>query len=236
MSDGAAVTTTVEDGVAVVRFDDGKVNALSFDAIAALHEAFDQAAEAAAAVALIGGQRAFSAGFDLSVMNQGLDAALQLVGAGGELMLRIFTHPQPVVAGARGHALAGGVLLLASCDVRVGADAPAKIGLNETAIGMSLPAFALELARERLDPRALLPATLLAQVYDPAGAVEVGWLDRVVPIAELENAAVAEARRLAELSRRAYAQTKQSLHQPLVDRVRAAAAADTARFTIEPPA
>ncbi|HEY8547189.1 MAG TPA: crotonase/enoyl-CoA hydratase family protein, partial [Acidimicrobiales bacterium] len=232
----AVVTTTVEDGVAVVRFDDGKVNVLSFDAIAALNDAFDQAAEDASAVALIGGQRAFSAGFDLSVMNQGIDAALKLVGTGGELMMRIFTHPQPVVAGARGHALAGGVLLLASCDVRIGADGPAKIGLNETQIGMSLPAFAIELARERLDRKAFLSATLLAEIYDPAGAVEVGWLDKVVPADELETAAIAEARRLGALPSSAYSQTKQSLRQPVVDRVRAIAAADAAKFTIDPPA
>jgi enoyl-CoA hydratase len=230
-----AVTTTIEDGVAVVRFDDGKVNVLSYDALAALGDAFDRAAEEASAVALIGGRRAFSAGFDLSVMTQGIGSALKLVNAGGELMLRIFLHPQPVVAGARGHALAGGVLLLASCDVRIGADAPAKIGLNETAIGMSLPLFALELARERLSAQALTAATLLAEVYDPAGALAVGWLDRVVPADDLETAAITEARRLGELSAAAYARTKLSLRQPLVDRVRAGAEADAARFTVETP-
>jgi enoyl-CoA hydratase len=232
MSDGAVVTT-VEDGVAVVRFDDGKVNALSFDAIAALDAALDTATAEATAVALIGGRKAFSAGFDLSVMTAGIDSALKLVGAGGELMMRLFLHPQPVVAAATGHALAGGVLLLASCDVRIGADVPAKIGLNETSIGMSLPPFAVELARDRLTPRALLQSTLLAELYDPKGAVEVGWLDRIVPADEVEAAAIAEARRLGQLSAAAYSTSKQLLRQPLVERVRASAAADLGRFTIE---
>ncbi|HMG40232.1 MAG TPA: crotonase/enoyl-CoA hydratase family protein [Acidimicrobiales bacterium] len=239
MSDGdgaAVVTTMVEDGVAVVRFDDGKVNALSFDAIAGLDAALDTAAAEASAMVLIGGRKAFSAGFDLSVMSSGMSSALKLMGAGGDLMMRLFVHPQPVVAAATGHALAAGVLLLSACDVRFGADVPAKIGLNETAIGMSLPLFAMELARDRLTPRSLLQGTLLAELYDPQGAVAVGWLDRVVPAAELEAAAIAEARRLGQLPATAYATTKQLLRQPLVDRVKAGTAADTARFVLDPPA
>jgi enoyl-CoA hydratase len=100
---------------------------------------------------------------------------------------------------------------------------------------MSLPLFALELARERLSAQALTAATLLAEVYDPAGALAVGWLDRVVPADDLETAAITEARRLGELSAAAYARTKLSLRQPLVDRVRAGAEADAARFTVETP-
>jgi enoyl-CoA hydratase len=233
MSDAAAVTTTIEDGVAVVRFDDGKVNVLSYAAIEALNGALDQAVDEAAAVALIGGKRAFSAGFDLSVMSAGIDSAIKLVSVGGDLMMRLFLHPQPVVAAATGHALAGGVLLLASCDVRIGADVASKIGLNETAIGMSLPLFGMELARDRLTPRALLQSTLLAELYSPAGAVEVGWLDKVVPADEAESAAITEARRLGQLSNAAYAQTKKMLRQPLVERVRAGA--DLSSFTIETP-
>jgi enoyl-CoA hydratase len=233
MSDTAPVTTTIEDGVAVVRFDDGKVNVLSYEAIEALNGALDQAAEEATAVALLGGKRAFSAGFDLSVMSAGMGSALKLVGAGGDMMMRLYMHPQPVVAAATGHALAGGVLLLASCDVRIGADSPAKIGLNETQIGMSLPLFAMELARDRLTPRALLQSTLLAELYDPAGALEVGWLDRVVPADQVEAAAIEEARRLGQLSSAAYGQTKRMLRQPLIDRVKAGTAADLGSFQIE---
>ena len=235
MSDGtqAPVTTTIEDGVAVIRFDDGKVNALSYAAIEALSAGIDQAAEEAGAIALIGGRKAFSAGFDLSVMTAGMDSAMKLLGAGGDLMLRLFMHPQPVVAACTGHALAAGVLLLSTCDVRIGADVPAKIGLNETAIGMSLPAFAMELARDRLTPRALLQGTLLAELYGPHAAVEVGWLDTVVPAGEAEAAAVTEARRLAQLSPAAYAQSKKLLRHPTIGRIKASSALES--FQLETP-
>jgi enoyl-CoA hydratase len=234
MSD-APVTTTIEDGVAVVRFDDGKVNVLSHAAIEALDAALDQAEREARAVCLVGRDGAFSAGFDLSVMGSGIEAALDLVTAGGRMFMKLYLHPLPVVAAVTGHALAGGALLSASCDVRIGADVPARIGLNESAIGMSLPVFAVELARDRLNPAVLVRATQGAEIFDPAGAVAAGWLDRVVPAERCVEEAIAEARRWGGYSPEAYSRTKKLLRQPVADRVRAAEAAALAEFTIDPP-
>jgi len=70
----SVVTTTVEDGVAVIRFDDGKVKRpVVRRHRGPQHTALDQASEEATAVALIGAPRAFSAGFDLSIMSSGFD-------------------------------------------------------------------------------------------------------------------------------------------------------------------
>lgn len=226
------MTTTIEDGVAVVRLDDGKVNALSHAVLDALSAGLDRAQADADALCIVGRPGKFSAGFDLSVMKDGIEAAQGLVAKGGEVMLRLYLHPQPVVAAVTGHALAAGALLALSCDVRIGADAPAKIGLNETSIGMPLPLFAVELARDRLAPTALAQATLGAETYAPQDAATVGYLDRVVATDECATEAIGEARRLGAYSRGAYAQTKQVLRQPLVDRVAAGAAEDLKRFSI----
>ena len=166
MGDQAAVTTTIEDGVAVVRFDDGKANVLSPDAITALGVAFDQAEAQARAVCLVGRPGKLCAGFDLSIMQAG-DASKRLVASGGELLMRVFVHPQPVVVAVTGHALAARGLELLACDLRIAADVPAKIGLNETAIGMPLPQFALELAQDRLDRRRITEATVGAASTTP---------------------------------------------------------------------
>jgi enoyl-CoA hydratase len=228
------VVTTVEDGVAVLRIDDGKVNALSYALIEALEAGLDRAEAEAQALCIVGRDGVLSAGFDLSVMNDGPDAARELVKRGGQLMLRLFLHPQPVVAAVTGHALAAGALLVLSCDVRIGADVRAKIGLNETSIGMPLPLFALELAQDRLTPQARVRATLGAEVYTPAQAVEVGYLDRVAPAESAVDEAIAEARRLGAYATGPYALTKRSLREPIVERVRAGGGRDIDQFTIEP--
>jgi enoyl-CoA hydratase len=230
------VTTTIEDGVAVLRFDDGKANVLSTAAIDAFHAALDRAEADATAACVVGREGKLCAGFDLSVMTAGPEAAQALVAQGSDLLMRVYQHPQPVVVAVTGHALAAGALLLLACDVRIGADMPAKIGLNETSIGMPLPLFAIALAEDRLARTALVEATVGARVYDPAGAVAAGYLDRVVPADTVVDEAVAEARRLGGYRAGAYAQTKQLLRAATVRRVEAEGKADLARFTVEPPA
>lgn len=213
------MTTTIEDGVAVIRLDDGKANAVSHAVIDGIHAGLDQAVADARSVAFIGRDGKFSAGFDLSVMTQGADATRGLVGAGGELVMRVFTHPQPTVAAITGHALAAGALLCLACDTRIGAaDTPAKIGLNETAIGMGLPWYGVRLGEARLSIRHRQRAILQAEIYDMAGAVEAGYLDELLPAADLVDGAIARARQLGGLPSSAYAFTKA--------RLRAALAAD----------
>ena len=230
------LTTTIEDGVAVLRFDDGKANVLSHASVDAFQAALDRAEAEASAVCIVGRDGMFCAGFDLAVMTAGPDAARKLVTHGGRMLMRLYLHPQPVVGAVTGHALAAGALLVLACDVRIGADVPTKIGLNETSIGMALPLFALELARDRLAPTALARATIAAETYDPHGALGAGYLDRVVPAGSLADEAVAEACRLGGYQPGPYAQTKESLRRPTMDRVVAGGAADLARFTVEPPA
>jgi enoyl-CoA hydratase len=217
MSD--VVTTTVEDGVAVVRLDDGKMNALSMAVIDGLHGALDRAQADATAVCIVGNAKALSAGFDLSVMRGGAEGMLELVRAGGHLLMRLYGHPQPTVAAVTGHALAAGALLVLTCDERVGADGPAKIGLNETAIGMTLPGYAIELSRDRLSKRYLTRATIEAEIFDPQGALAAGYLDKVVPAEQCETVALADARRLGQLDAKAYGGTKKAIRQATIDRV-----------------
>ena len=220
---------TIEDGVAVVRMDDGKANAVGFDLIDALHAALDRATDEATAVAILGREGRFSAGFDLSVMTGGGDVR-KLVQGGGELLMRIYGHPQPVVAGVSGHALAAGALLALSCDTRIGAAGSFKIGLNETAIGMALPEFAIELARERLSKRWFTRCVLQAEIVDPDGAVEAGYLDRVVDAADVESTVVDEARRLGQLSAGAYRTTKRKSRAAVIERVLAGLDDDMAQI------
>jgi len=226
------VDYTLNGRVALVRVDDGKANALGPEVLDALHAALDRALdEEAGAIVLLGREGRFSAGFDLSVMSQGGGAVAAMVGRGAELALRVFTCPVPVVIGATGHALAMGAVLLLSADERIGAAGDYKIGLNEVAIRMTLPEFAIALAEERLSRRHLQRAVNQAEVYGPEGAVDAGYLDRVVPLADVETEAVARARTLADgLDPRAHRETKTALRRPTIERLEAAIAA------MKPPA
>ena len=217
-----SVHYTLEDAVAVIRLDDGKANALSHELLDATGAALDRAAkEEARGLALVGRPGRFSAGFDLSVMRQGPDEVLKLVFKGADLAVRLFDWPTPVVLGVTGHALAMGAVLLLAADERVGADGAFKIGLNEVAIGMTLPEFALELSRERLSKRHLQRATSGAEIYTPRAAIDAGFLDRVVEPEAVAGEAVRCARALAEtLDGAAHRNTKRALRAAVLERLR----------------
>lgn len=225
-----AVEVSIVDAVAIVRIDDGKANALSHAVIEQLHGALDLADTQASAVCFIGRAGKLCAGFDLSVMTAGADATRNLVRAGGDLLMRIYGHPQPTVVACTGHALAAGALFLLACDTRIGVDGPSKIGLNETAIGMGLPAYAVELARDRLSKRYFTSAALQAQIFDPAAALEAGYLDQLVAADQLEATAVAQAQQLGAYRRSAYSLTKQQSRGAMIQFVLSGLDADMANM------
>jgi enoyl-CoA hydratase len=228
-SAAGAVTLERLDDVLIVHLDDGKANALSAAVIAAVHAAIDQAEadDTIGAVVLHGRPGRFCAGFDLGVMRGGdVGAVISLVSDGGELVRRLYGSPVPVVAACTGHALAAGALLLLACDVRIGADTDCKIGLNEVAIGMVLPGWALTISQDRLSKPRLQRVVATAMVTDSYGAVQSGFLDEVVPEAEVLDAAIAHAHTLAALSGRAYAGTVLALRGGVLERMAAQLTAD----------
>ena len=200
------------DHVAVVTMDDGKANVFGPNMISALNSQLDRAADEAKVVLLTGRSGLFSGGFDLRVM-RGDDrkAAYDLVRAGARLLMRLYGLPQPLVAAATGHAVAMGALCLLAGDYRVGAQGDFRIGLNETAIGMSLPPFAVMITNERLSRRYLARATLGATMFSPEEARDAGFLDEVVPVEKLREFALDVARPMVELDASAYAATKRGL-------------------------
>ena len=188
------VTYNRSDLVSTLTIDDGKVNVFSIPMLRALHEAFDEAERDETVVLLRGRPGYFSAGFDLGVFNSGVqEDALLMLTLGATLAERILTFPAPVVVACTGHAFPAGAFLLMAADTRIGADGPFKLGLNEVRIGLTLPWFAIALARHRLTPSHFDHATVTGSMFDPPGAREAGLLDAVVGPDELD--AVASVRR-----------------------------------------
>jgi enoyl-CoA hydratase len=205
---GTLVTYRLRDSVATITMDDGKVNALSLAMLTELGAALDRAAADRAVVVLTGREGVLSAGFDLPVLRAGGPAAAELLHAGFELAERMLAFPTPVLVACPGHAVAMGVFLLLSGDYRIGARGPFKLTANEVAIGMTMPLSAVEICRQRLTPACFNRAVLLAEVFKPEDAVAAGFLDRVVPPAELAAAAAAAAAELTGLDLDAHAASK----------------------------
>lgn len=232
MSDDVVARYELRGDVAWIQMDDGKANALSFTMLEQLARGLDEAEKNAKAVVLLGRPGRFCAGFDLKVMMSGPEAARKLVLAGGDLLMRVYGHPQPVIIGCTGHAIAGGSLLVATGDERIGASGDFRIGLNEVQNAMPVPILAHELARDRLDPRQLTRAVLHAHLYDPDGARDAGWLDRVVDPGSLEAECASAAERLGQLPGGAFAASKRSLRRRTMEHVRDTIQANLDEFSV----
>jgi len=216
----------LRDDIAIIALDDGKVNALSPDVIAAITAALDRAAGEAKAVVLTGRPGRFSGGFDLRVMRESREAVIGLVSAGAELACKVYSFPLPVVAACSGHAIAMGVFLILSCDYRIGTTGDFKLQMNEVANGMVLPAFAVALSADRLSKRHLSRAAVTSEAYTPEGAVDAGILDEVTSAERLLDDALAVATRYTTLNRAALAGTKRRLRGATIQHIRDGLRAD----------
>ena len=210
----------LEGDVAVITMDDGKANAFGPNMIASVNGQLDRAQGEAKAVLLSGRPGLLSGGFDLKVIRGGdAQAARAMSLAGARLMMRLYGLPLPFVIAAPGHAIALGAFCLLTGDYRIGISGDFRIGLNETAIGMSLPPFGLMLAKERLSKRYVARAAIGATMFTPGEALDAGFLDEVVDPDDLREVAFGKARALAELDGASYAAVKKGLRGDAIDGV-----------------
>ena len=127
----------IKDGIARISLDDGKVNAMSTEMMGELN--LDLSEEASAVTILTGRPGIFSAGFDLATLNRGSDAMLAMLRTGAELILRLLAFPRPVVIACTGHAYHMGAFITLASDVRFAVAENWRIGMNEVAIGLTVP-------------------------------------------------------------------------------------------------
>lgn len=198
----------IHDSVTIITLDDSKANAVGHQLIDTVNSGLDRSLNEAQAVLITGRKGVFSAGFDLKEFENGPEATAKLVNRGAEMLLRIFCHPQPVVMACTGHAVAAGAFMLLAADTRIGTAGDFRIGLNETAIGMTLPEFGLQLVAARLSMRHQTAAVIQAQLFAPKMATDVGFLDQVVAEGEVLKEAMQQAVELAKLPQSAYAANK----------------------------
>jgi enoyl-CoA hydratase len=216
----------LQDGIATLTLNNGKVNAISPDVISAFNSALDQALADRAVVVVTGQPGILSAGYDLKVMTSSPQSAIELVSAGSTLARRLLAHPFPVVVACTGHAVAKGAFLLLSADYRIGVEGPFHIGLNEVQIGMPMHHAGIELARDRLRRSAFQRSVVCAEMFDPAGALAAGFLDEVVPPEQLAEATLRAAQRLLKLNMKAHALTKLKVRKAFLETLDQAIALD----------
>jgi len=216
------VTLDIDRSIATLTMDDGKRNALSPAMFDEIYAALERAEREGAAVVLTGREGVLSAGFDLKVMKSGGVQAVRMLRAGYALTARLLSFPTPVVIASPGHAYAMGVFMLLSGDYRFGVPGPYTYVANEVAIGLPMPRVACEVLRLRLNPAARERAVTLSEEFSPEEALQVGFVDALVPAERLLDEARNKAVALLELDSAAHALSKKRLRADTLRNIRTA--------------
>src|SRR5687767_4988763 len=148
--------------------------------------------EATRVIVLTHTGRVFCSGMDLTE-SRGAAATDQGVAEFPTLLTRIWTSPKPVLARVEGPARAGGVGLVAACDIAVVAE-DATFAFSEVRIGV-VPAVISVTVLPRLLPRAAHELFLTGETFDGHRAVQIGLVNSTVPAVDLD----AEVARYVEM-------------------------------------
>lgn len=164
-------------------------NALNNDLIAALTQAFPAVGSDSGvrAIVLSGvGDKAFCAGADLDPKSKtfGFDYAKPRT-AYADLLRAVRAVTVPLIGRVNGHCMAGGMGLLAVCDMAV-ASADAKFGLPEVKVGL-FPMQVAALLQTIVPPRKFTELCLTGEPVTAQEALELGLLNYVVPPADLDS-------------------------------------------------
>ena len=189
------VRLEVADGVATIRLDRPKMNAISFAVQAGLASAATEATERddVRAVVLYGGERVFAAGNDVKEMADLSYADMVKVSASVQAAVTAVARiPKPVVAAVRGYALGGGCELALAADFRIAAE-DSTFGQPEVLLGIIPGAGGTQRLSRLIGPSKAKDLVFTGRFVKADEALSLGLVDRVVPADEVYAAALAWA-------------------------------------------
>ncbi|HEY8086674.1 MAG TPA: enoyl-CoA hydratase-related protein [Polyangiaceae bacterium] len=156
---------------------------MSNELLWALHDA--RAAEEVRVVVLTGEGKAFCSGGDFAEMTSGVTVStLEPRGDYSDLLLALANSDKPVVAKVNGHAMGGGLGLVAACTFAV-ASTEAKLGTPEIDVGL-FPMMIMAILARHVSRRRLLEMMLLGERLDAEEAARLGLVNRAVPAPDLD--------------------------------------------------
>lgn len=175
------------------------VNALSIDLVADLETAITAMAASEVRAVVVTGTPHFAAGADIAGFKSLMDSG----GSGADLgdrlgaaLIRLEALPKPVIAAVRGYALGGGLELAMACDLRMLA-AGARVGQPEIKLGLIPGAGGTQRLPRLVGVGRARDLVYTGRMVDAVEAERIGIADRVVPDADLDEAASAWAEELA---------------------------------------
>lgn len=138
-----------------------------------------------------------------------------------EMLIELTSFPKPMISAINGYSPAGGCVLAITCDFRIMADdQKLMIGLNELAVGISVPENIFLLYKFWLGERGAYQALMKARLFSPQEALAAGLVDDIKPMTEVLACAEAHLSQMLMASDTMLSNSKLSLRRSLIDGIK----------------
>ncbi|MCX5868532.1 MAG: enoyl-CoA hydratase/isomerase family protein [Proteobacteria bacterium] len=209
--------------VAILKLDRGVPNPIDLEMVRELDQALREVKQNPGIQGLVlssANEKIFSLGFNLPVLfplsREDFQTFFQ---AFTRFCLDLYTLPKPTAAALTGHAVAGGCILAISCDLRFIADGKKSMGLNEVKLGVPVPYVTDCILHQILGARPAREIMESGDFYPPLALLEMGLVDRILPVGEVLPQAVEKIAALGALPQPAFAEIKKNRIEKVVERV-----------------
>jgi enoyl-CoA hydratase/carnithine racemase len=203
------VALEINDGIAIIRFDNGVTNAISPALLADVELALAEVKAEARGLVIAGGSKFFSIGFDLpSLLPLDREGMMEFYAGFNRLTLDVYTLPMPTVCAIGGHATAGGNIFAMACDYRFMAEGRKLIGVNEVNLGIPVTYLSDLILRQLVGDRGATEMVYSGDMLSSERACQIGLVDEVLTAEELEPKALEKVSTLAQKPSFGFSQLK----------------------------
>lgn len=209
-----------QEQYAIIQLNRGKSNPMNTQMLLELSSAFSELEgdTTVAGVLLTGKEHFFSAGLDLpEIFNYDAAEFDHFWKTFMALIKQMLAFPKPLIAAITGHSPAGGCVLAITCDYRVMAAGPYRIGLNEIPVGIVVPGYLGEIYAMWVGKRNAFQFLMEGKLLDNSEALQAGLVDVVVPEEEVLNTAIQKLQHYLSFDQNAWRVTKGNLRRGILE-------------------
>ena len=213
-------TLSRENDISIIKLDDGKANAFSFEMLSQVNALLAQVPIDSGALVITGRDGLFSGGFDLKTLATGdMEKITMMVQLGYRLLLELYSFDRPIIAAVSGHAIALGLFVTCSADYRIAIDGQYVCQANEVRNNMDIPPQIMEILKARVNKNYFYPAVFHSDTYSVQDSIAVGYIDEIVSAEKFMERVMEKANELASLPHPFYANTKKSAQEDVREKI-----------------
>ena len=213
-------TLSQENDISIIKLDDGKANAFSFEMLSQVNTLLAQVPKDSGVLVITGRDGLFSGGFDLKTLATGdMEKITTMVQLGYRLLLELYSFDRPIIAAVSGHAIALGLFVTCSADYRIAIDGQYVCQANEVRNNMDIPPQIMEILKARVNKNYFYPAVFHAEAYSVQDSIAVGEIDELESAEKFMERVMEKANELASLPHPFYANTKKSAQEDVREKI-----------------